>query len=70
MMVYMEVTRDRYEIPICFAESMGELARRCHVDVSTISHALRNVREGKSPKSKYIEVEITTEDTEERNEEQ
>lgn len=65
MMVYMEVTRDRYEIPICFAESMGELARRCHVDVSTISHALRNVREGKSTKSKYIEVEITTE---ERNE--
>lgn len=56
MMIYMKVSRDKYELPVEWAESMGELARRCGVDVSTISAALKRIRTGKGRRSKYIEV--------------
>ena len=55
--LYLEVTKDRYELPVAVADSMTELARLRRVDVSVISKALsRHV--GPRRKHKYVKVVI------------
>lgn len=56
MMLFMKVTRDRYELPLAVAQTQAELARIVGVDESTVSKGLRNERSG------YKKVEVEDDD--------
>ena len=51
--LYMEVTRDKYELPLAVADSAYELARMRRVDVTSILKAIRGLKMGKRRKSIY-----------------
>lgn len=51
--IYLEVTRDRYELPLAVAESAWELAKMRHVNVTSILHAVGNREKRQTRKSKY-----------------
>ncbi len=53
MYVYMEITKDRYELPVAVADTMAELAKICGVHMTAISHAINGAK-----RTKYIRVEI------------
>lgn len=53
---YMEITRDKYELPVAVAESMTELADICGVSISTISHSLSRSECKQSVPHKYVRV--------------
>ena len=57
MRLYLEVTRDRYELPVAVADSVTELARRRHVNTSTVSRSLSRGKKS-DRRHKYISVEI------------
>ena len=59
--VYMEVTKDKFELPVAVADSPYELAKMRHVTVYPILHAL-NPAYRKSEKSKYKKVWISGKD--------
>lgn len=53
--LYMQVTRDKYELPIAVAETVGELARMTGKTRGTIANALsRSKKSGGG--CKYIKV--------------
>lgn len=56
MTVFMQVTRDRFELPVCVADSREELARLCGVTLSTICKGLRRRWDGLP--SKWVAVKI------------
>lgn len=51
--LYLEVTKDRYELPLAVADSAWELARLRHVGVTTILHATGERDRRRPKKSKY-----------------
>lgn len=51
--IYMEVTRDKYELPLAVADSPYELARMRRVDVTSILKAIRGLKMGTRRKSIY-----------------
>lgn len=51
--LYMEVTRDKYELPLAVADSPYELARMRRVDVTSILKAIRGLKMGTRRKSIY-----------------
>lgn len=53
MPLYLMVTSDRFRLPIAVADSMEELSQMVGVSVTSISHAINNVKQGKRKKSKY-----------------
>lgn len=59
--IYLEVTKDRYELPLAVADSAYELAALRHVGVTTIMHATGNREKRKTRKSKYKIVWIEDE---------
>lgn len=58
MTLYMEVTTDKYELPVAVADSVRELAELRGVNRCTIFKALWLVKNGGRIKSKYIKVEV------------
>lgn len=59
MMVYMVVSRDKYELPMIVADTVGELARFQGVKKETIYQRMSH-RKGK--KSIYVKVDIGDEE--------
>ena len=51
--LYLEVTRDKYELPLAVADSPYELARMRRVDVTSILKAIRGLKIGTRRKSIY-----------------
>ena len=51
--LYLEVTRDKYELPLAVADSPYELARMRRVDVTSILEAIRGLKMGTRRKSIY-----------------
>ena len=51
--LYLEVTRDKYELPLAVADSSYELARMRRVDVTSILKAIRGLKMGTRRKSIY-----------------
>lgn len=51
--LYLEVTRDKYELPLAVADSPYELARMRRVDVTSILKAIRGLKMGTRRKSIY-----------------
>lgn len=58
MTLYLEVSTDKYELPVAVAESVKELSKLRGVSIFTIYNAMRQVRSGITNKSKYIKVEV------------
>lgn len=52
----MCVTKDKYELPLCVADTQEELAKMLGICPSVIYRALSNAKKGS--KSKYIAVEV------------
>lgn len=58
MIVWMLVTKDKYQLPIAIADTSKELAKICGVSNRTvISGALRD-KSGAVKKSRYIKVVV------------
>ena len=57
MTVYMEVTKDKYELPVAIADSCNELARIRNVNPNTISSMIYHCRE-KGHRCRYVKVKI------------
>jgi len=61
--VYMAVTADKYELPICVADTVVELARMCGTSENTISSQIsrrkkNNMNYGRCTGRRYLRVEI------------
>ncbi len=56
--VYMMVTSDEYELPICVATSAKQLAEMVGVDEGTIWRQTWMVEHGRMKRSKYIRVAL------------
>lgn len=63
MVLYIAVTRDKYELPIAVADSASELARMLGVKSGTVYRSINKVDEGISKKSMYHRV-VVEEDNE------
>ena len=63
MTVYMEVTRDKYELPIRVEDSMSQLARMCGVAVTSVCHSINKPRKRYRPKYVKVEIEESAGDT-------
>lgn len=61
--LYMKVTRDRYELPLCVCSSVVELAARCGVTPSNIWKCLHRARERGYERPMYRVVEIEEDET-------
>lgn len=57
MILYMEVTQDKYELPVAVAYTVAELARLRGVKESTIYSYISREKAGRF-KSKYKKVEV------------
>lgn len=57
MNVYMEVTKDIYELPVAIADTVKELARIRNVNPLTISSTMVHCRK-RGHRSKYVRVVI------------
>lgn len=53
MTLYLEITKDEFELPLAVADSINELARLTGKNPANICHCIH--REGRS---KYIRVEV------------
>jgi len=63
MVVYIEVTKDKYELPVVVADSVNELARLCDTSVNNIYSRISHEEAGRY-KSKYKKVYIDDEEEE------
>ena len=55
MTLYMDVTNDKYELPMIVADSAVELARRLNVKTNSVYSAMKKAVE-RGQKSRYVRV--------------
>ena len=58
---YMEITKDKFELPVAVAETTGELAKLRGVEANTIRCVMSHAKKQKR-KCKYIKVVIDEEE--------
>ena len=58
MVLYMEITKDKFELPLAVADSVEELAKLRNVSRYTIYRSISDVNVGKKKKSKYLKIKI------------
>ena len=58
MKVYMEITKDKYELPIAVANSADELAKICRTTRNSILSSISKANIGAIKKPRYIRVKI------------
>ena len=58
MTLYMEITQDKYQLPLIVADTPKELARLCGVNTQYIWTYLNHVKNGRIKKPKFIKVEV------------
>ena len=58
MRIYMEITQDKYQLPVIDADSVIELSRRCGVKEDTIWSVLSHARTRRTKHPKYVAVEV------------
>ena len=61
MFVYMQVTKDKYELPIAVADSVKMLSIMRHVKEGSIYNAMHEAKI-RGTRCKYIKVDIGDED--------
>lgn len=57
MKIFMEITMDKYELPLKIANSATELAVMCGVSRSTVSASIAH-SQAKGIRSRYVCVEV------------
>ena len=62
MKIWMEITKDKYELPLCAVDSLKELSRVTGVDKESISSVMSRFRKGKIKFSRFIVVEVEDEE--------
>lgn len=58
MIVYMEVTKDKYELPLGVFDSIQALADSCNVKPQTVKATISRTKNGTIAQSRYRKVEI------------
>ena len=58
MTVYMEVTTDKYELPVAMADSARELSRMTGAPISTIYKSVSRIKSGEHRRGRFIKVII------------
>ena len=58
MKLYLEVSRDKYELPAKIADTAGELAEMCGVTKNTVASSCSHYKTGITKRAKYILVEV------------
>ena len=58
MKLYLEITRDKYQLPLAVAESPTELARMCGTTPKTIWQGIYNAKRFGTKRPRYIVVEV------------
>ena len=58
MKLYLEVTADKYELPLIVADSVKELAAKCGSNPNTIHKYFNHVKNGKIKRPRFIKVEV------------
>ena len=61
MILYLEITTDKYKLPVAVADSLRELANMRHSTASSIFKSIKYCRE-RNIEGRYIKVEIDEED--------
>lgn len=61
MVLYMAVSRDKYELPVAVAESVNELARMLGINEGTIYNHISLVGKNRIRKQKYFRIEVEEE---------
>ena len=61
MVVWMEVSKDKYELPVVVADSAEELAKKCGAKISTVMSiaSMHNTGRTKGRFCKYRRVKIS-----------
>lgn len=65
MKVYMEISPDRLELPVAVADSPAELAKMSGTSADVVRSCISKQRRGIYRKSRFIEIEIESEGTDE-----
>ena len=58
MKLYMEITTDKYELPLIVADSVKELALKCGSTPNNIHRYFCHVKHGRIKKPRFIKVEV------------
>lgn len=58
MIIWMEVTRDRYELPVAVADSATELAKMAGVKPQSIMEHTCKAARGKIKRQRFVKVEV------------
>lgn len=61
LMVWMEVTQDKYQLPVAVAESIKELSMITGTPKSAISQSACRMRNGQHLRGRFLSVEIEEE---------
>lgn len=61
MIIWMEVTKDEYELPIFIADNLDELAKKSGTSSNCISSTISHFNKGTLKKSKFKKVVIDDE---------
>ena len=61
MKIFMEVTRDKYELPLIVADSSGKLAMQAGVKQSNVTSSIAKHAKGERKRCRFIMVEVEDE---------
>ena len=56
--IWLEVTRDKYELPVKIADSVEELAEMCGTSKNTIMSTISNWKKGRLKTCRFRKVEL------------
>lgn len=61
MVLYLAVSKDKYELPIAVADGAEELSRMLGLAENTVSTHISLIKSGKLKRQKYFRVEVEDE---------
>ena len=64
MTIYMEVTQDKYELPLALADSPGELAKIVKCTANNVSSCVSKRKSGIYKSGRFIAVKVKDEQEE------
>ena len=59
MKLYLEITKDEYELPLVVAGSVKELATKCGCSINSIHKYFSHVKKGNIKNPRFIKVEVS-----------
>lgn len=61
MIIWMLVTNDKYELPVCIADTAEELSRLSGFSVNSIRASVAHVKSGRQKSSIFKKIELEDE---------